>query len=94
MQILWAPEARRQIQEIWSYIALDDSEAADRMLTRLVVGIEKLPHFPHLGRPGREGSRELVVSGTPFIVVYRIKGEEITIGTVIHGAQRDAEASR
>jgi toxin ParE1/3/4 len=91
MRITWAPEARRQVREIWHYIALDDPEAAERMVTRLVAAVEKLAHFPHLGRPGREGSRELVVGGTPFIVIYRVQGEEIRIGTVVHGAQRSAE---
>ncbi len=91
MKLIWSPEAKRQISEIWHYIALDDPEAADRMVTRLVAAAEKLPHFPHLGTPGREGSRELVIGGTPFIVVYRIKGEEIRIGTVLHGAQRGGD---
>jgi len=90
MRITWAPEARRQIDEIWHYIALDDPQAADRMVTRLVTTVERLIHFPHLGRPGREGSRELVVAATNFIVVYRVEGEEIRIGTVVHGAQRGA----
>jgi plasmid stabilization system protein ParE len=88
MRITWAPEARRQIHEIWHYIALDDPQAADRMLTRLVTAVERLTHFPHLGKPGREGSRELVVAGTHYIVIYRVIGEEIKIGTVVHGAQR------
>jgi toxin ParE1/3/4 len=91
MRITWAPEARRQIHEIWHYIALDDPQAANRMVTRLLRAVEKLAHFPHLGRPGREGSRELVVGSTPFVVVYRVEGEEIRIGTVVHGAQRGAE---
>ncbi len=88
MKLVWSPEARRQIREIWHYIALDDAEAADRMVTRLVVAVEKLLRFPHLGRPGREASRELVVGGTHFIVVYRVEGEEIKIGSVLHGARR------
>lgn len=91
MRVIWAPEARRQLAEIWHYIALDNPKGADRMVTRLVTAVEKLSHFPHLGRPGREDSRELVVAGTPFIVVYRVRGEEIRIGTVLHGAQRDDE---
>ncbi len=91
MKIRWSPEARRQVGEIWQYIALDDPDAADRMATRLVRAVEKLAHFPHLGRPGREDSRELVVGGTNFIVIYRVQDEEIRIGTVVHGAQRGAE---
>lgn len=91
MRIKWSPEARRQVSEIWHYIALDDPDAADRMATRLVRAVEKLAYFPHLGRPGREDSRELVVGGTNFIVIYRVDDEEIRIGTVVHGAQRGAE---
>ncbi len=90
-RIRWSPEARRQVVEIWHYIALDDPAAADRTVTRLVAAVEKLGHFPNLGRPGREGSRELVVAGTHFIVVYRVEGDEIKIGTVVHGAQRGNE---
>ena len=88
MKITWAPEARRQLSGIWHYIALDDPHAADRMVARLVAAVEKLGYFPHLGRPGREHSRELVVSGTPFIVVYCVEEEEVRIGTILHGAQR------
>ena len=88
MRIRWSPEARHQVGEIWHYIALDDPAAADRMVTRLVAAVEKLAHFPRLGRPGREGSRELVVGGTHFIVVYRVERDEIKIGTVVHGAQQ------
>ena len=91
MKATWSPEARRQASDIWHYIAIDNPQAADRMVARLVAAVEKLGHFPHLGRPGREGSRELVVSGTPFIVAYRVEQEGIRIGTILHGAQRGAE---
>ena len=91
MKTIWAPEARRQISEIWQFIALDNPGVANRMVTRLVAAVEKLNHFPHLGRPGREDSRELVVASTSFVVVYRVAGEEIRIGTVLHGAQRADE---
>jgi toxin ParE1/3/4 len=88
MRIVWAAEARRQIHEIWHYIALDNLGGANRMFTRLVAAVEKLNHYPYLGRPGREASRELSVPGTPFIVIYRVQDEEIRIVTILHGAQR------
>lgn len=43
-----------------------------------------------MGRPGRkQGTRELVISQTNFIVVYRIKPKEkrIEIWRVLHSSQ-------
>jgi toxin ParE1/3/4 len=34
------------------------------------------------------GTRELVIAGTPFIVVYRVFGNSLRILSVIHGARR------
>jgi len=91
MRIIWSNEARRRTREIWHYIALDNPPAADRIVTRLVGAVEKLAHYPYLGRPGREDCRELAVAATPFVVVYRVKNEEIRIVAVVHGAQRRDE---
>ncbi len=42
----------------------------------------------HLGRPGRvKGTRELVVTRTPYIVAYRLKRQSIQILRVLHGAR-------
>jgi plasmid stabilization system protein ParE len=49
----------------------------------------RLLDHPALGRPGRvPGTRELVVSGTPYILPYRVQGETVQILHVLHGAQR------
>ncbi len=42
-----------------------------------------------LGRVGRQRStRELVISRTPFIVIYRIMNGRIEILRLLHGAQQ------
>ncbi len=42
-----------------------------------------------IGRPGRRpNTRELIISGTPHIVAYRLKGRETQILRVLHGARR------
>jgi toxin ParE1/3/4 len=41
-----------------------------------------------MGRPGRvAGTRELVVSGTPYIIPYRVAGTYVDILAVFHAAQ-------
>jgi toxin ParE1/3/4 len=42
-----------------------------------------------MGRKGRiEGTRELVISRTPYIAAYRIVDENIRILRILHGAQQ------
>ncbi|MCA1598486.1 MAG: type II toxin-antitoxin system RelE/ParE family toxin, partial [Chloroflexi bacterium] len=41
-----------------------------------------------LGRTGRvEGTRELVVSRTPYIVAYRVRDDEVIVLAVQHAAR-------
>ena len=89
VEIVWSPLARARLREIHAYVALDNPEAAERLATRLVALVEALKIHPHLGRAGAEpGTRELVVGGTPYIVLYGVRGKRITILTIQHGAQR------
>ena len=45
--------------------------------------------FPHRGRPGKkEGTRELVLSPLPYVVVYAVRGDAIFIVRILHGAQQ------
>jgi toxin ParE1/3/4 len=49
----------------------------------------RLADFPHLGRVGRrQGTRELVFTPLPYIVVYRVKKDAVQILRIWHGAQR------
>ncbi len=89
VEIVWSPLARARLKEIRAYIALDNPEAADRLTTRIVTLIEALRHHPYLGRSGAEpGIRELVVGGTPYVVLYRVTRKLVKVTTIWHGAQR------
>jgi toxin ParE1/3/4 len=45
-----------------------------------------------IGRQGRVGgTRELVVQGTPYIVVYRVH-DDVEILAVVHGARKWPES--
>jgi len=51
--------------------------------------VGQLVQHPEMGRAGRKlGTRELVISHTPFIMIYRIKGKRIDLLRVLHGAQQ------
>ena len=88
MKVVWSPTADRNVDAIWEYIAQDNLDAADRQMERLRSAAEHLTTHPMLGRAGRmKGTRELVVSGTPYILLYRIFRTHLEIARVLHGAQ-------
>ena len=89
LEIVWSPLARARLQEIRVYVAKGKPDAAERLATRIVAVVEALRNNPHLGRPGADpGIRELVIGGTPSIVLYRVQGKRVTISTVWQGSQQ------
>ena len=89
LEIVWSPLARARLREIRAFVALDKPGAAERLATRLVAVVEALRNHPHLGRAGAEpGLRELVIGGTPYTVLYRVRGKRVVITTIWHAAQR------
>jgi toxin ParE1/3/4 len=74
---------------IAEYIARDRPAAADAVHDASLRQVGRLAEYPRSGRRGRvKGTRELVVSGTPYIVVYRVLAGDVTILRVLHGAQQ------
>ena len=58
------------------------------MAETLYNGCTSLENFPHVGRKGRiAGTRELVFSGLPYIVVCRVVDRVIEVLRIYHGAQ-------
>ncbi len=90
MQLVWMPRARRERLDAIEFIAQDNPQAALGQLDRIEEQTDMLLQHPKLGRPGRvKGTRELVISRTPFIVIYRQQGEQrIEILRLLHGAQQ------
>lgn len=90
MTIIWSPEAIGDLARLRLYIAQDNPEAARRVVRHIVDTVEALlPGNPHVGRSGRvPGTRELVISKTPFIVPYRVVDGAVQILRVYHGARR------
>jgi toxin ParE1/3/4 len=90
VEIVWSPLARARLQEIRAYVAKDKPVAAERLAIRIVSVIEALRNHPYLGHAGTEpGVRELIIGGTPYVVLYRVRGKRVTIQTIWHAAQRE-----
>ena len=88
MNIIWTKAARAEANAIWQYLVQRNPQAADKTATAILKAVEKLADFPQLGRPGRiEGTRELVITRLPYIVVYSVGKTRITILRVLHSAR-------
>ena len=89
MTIVWSPRAIEHLAHLREYIARDNPNAADRIASALLEAVDRLAQLPNLGRPGRvAGTRELVVSGTPYIIAYRLRGDRLEVVAVFHARQK------
>jgi toxin ParE1/3/4 len=89
MKIAYTPRAASNLRSLQDYIAVHDPAAAFRILQLIRKRIEGLAVQPRSGRPGRiGGTRELVITGSPYIAAYRVTDHRIEVLAVLHGAQR------
>jgi toxin ParE1/3/4 len=87
--VRWVEIALANLNAEAEYIARDNPNAAARTVELIVRAVNQLQDFPAIGRPGRvAGTRELVVTGTPYIVPYRVRTGYVEILRVFHGARR------
>ncbi len=93
MRLEWSPSAVEDRELIFDHIVQDNPLAAVDVDERIREQTEQLAVFPEIGRPGRTpGTRELVVSHTPYLVAYRMLGEDLRILRVLHSAQQWPES--
>ncbi|MGA9640175.1 MAG: type II toxin-antitoxin system RelE/ParE family toxin [Terriglobales bacterium] len=89
MKVEWHPLARADLAELVTYIAKGNPTAAYGVHDEIRKQTELLAIYPEIGRPGRvRGTRELVVTGTPYIAAYRYPGDKVTVLRLLHGARR------
>ena len=89
MIVRFTRQALADLDEARAYIALDQPVAAQAIGSRIREAITGLAQFPERGRPGRvQGTRELVIAGTPFVAAYRVNGEHVDVLAIMHGARQ------
>lgn len=88
MPVKWRPLAEQDRDAIVDYIAQDNPLAAIDVGDELIRQVMKLADHPEIGRRGRiAGTRELVISGLPYVVPYRIAGAQVEVLRVYHTAR-------
>jgi toxin ParE1/3/4 len=89
VKVEWLPEAEHSLMAQLEWIAEHNPWAALDMGDAIHAAVGRLADYPAMARSGRVAeTREMVVVGTPYIVVYRIEPSAVVILRVLHGAQR------
>lgn len=89
MRVSWLGEALLDLDEIEACVAKDHSAVATEVVLKIIRAVSLLGKQPGIGRAGRvPGTKELVVSGLPYIVPYRVKNEVVQVLRVYHTSRK------
>lgn len=86
VEIIVSQQANGDFERIWLNIALDNDDAADRLLHAINVKIERLRIFPEMGRARddlRPGARGLVHGSYLILYEYDAARDVVMIVTVV-----------
>ena len=89
--IHYSPASRRDLGDIWDYIAseLQNRPAAERVTSRIMDEIDRLERFAAIGTPlssvaGVGADYRFLVVGN-YMVFYRVQGNDVYIDRILYG---------
>jgi plasmid stabilization system protein ParE len=87
------PSAKKDVNDIWDYIAADNIEAADRVLDALESAMVRLAKNPSIGhwRDELADKRHRFWLVYSYLIVYRHEAKPLQIVRVLHAA-RDVQS--
>jgi len=89
VRVVVAESAAADFLSITDYFGARSPSATDAMVDRILAVAQVLGSHPWIGHAGRmPGTREFVVARTPYVIVYSITGELLTILRVLHSKQQ------
>lgn len=89
MRVKWWKKARADLLDIVSAIQTESPLAATAFLDKIDRKVGCLAQFARIGRHGRVATtHELVITGTPYIVIYKVFSDWVAVTRVLHGKRR------
>lgn len=90
MRLVWSKRFRDEMRREVSYIKARNPTAAEAVRQRIAKAVRRLRQFPEAGRAWRfAGSRELMIPGLPYIVIYKVVGDEVVVGQLFHASREE-----
>lgn len=88
MNVFWSDASVGHLKEALRYIESESTPGADSIRRRILRTALRVGQMPNSGRIGRvEGTREAVVPGSPYIVVYQVSAQSVEIVGIWHAAR-------
>ena len=87
MKLRYERGALADLDEILSYIARENREAATRLAARVEEAARRIAENPFLGEATRKSSFRRFPIGN-YLIVYEVTPEEVVVHYVRHGARR------
>ena len=85
----WSVRSSANIADIRDYIANDNPQAAQNVLDEIRRAANRLRDFPLLGHMGRRaGTRELVITRYPYLIIYRLDAKKVRVLAVVHQSRK------
>ena len=89
MELRWTQEAAADLERIADYLFEHTPDHAARLVRVLYEAPATLLTFSNRGRLGKkEGTRELVMSPLPYVLVYTVREDAVYVVRILHGAQQ------
>ena len=90
MRVRWTRNSVDDLQNLRTYIEQDKPGAAKKLVQKIIRRVEEdLVLQPGMGRPGRKpGTREFSITGTSYLLPYRVHDDTLIILRVLHGTMQ------
>jgi plasmid stabilization system protein ParE len=88
VRIVWSRQAIADLEIIQAYLLEESPRASNRIWLRIVERVANQITMPFAAPVDGDGpARRLIVSGTPYIVLYCVVDDELRVEAVFHSSQ-------
>ncbi|WP_306840068.1 type II toxin-antitoxin system RelE/ParE family toxin [Neorhizobium huautlense] len=89
MTVRFTDRSSIQIDKALTYVSERSPSGAERIAIRISEAIELLANQPRAGqRTSRQSTRRLVMSPYPYVIFYRLDGEDVVVTRFRHTSRR------
>ena len=84
MKITWSPLSFERLEDIYEFIANEDSSAANKLIKRIFLRVESLSKYPERGRKVPEVNRNEIreIFEGEYRIIYKIEPKKILVLTI------------